>query len=213
MSQEIDTVMLPAMRDLLRRAGSAVCMHASSHRRPVRRNLPDYAVGMVPWLATMQRFLVRLEREFGEQMPVAGPQRGTADHLGAGLLGTLLRTLLRRLLRTDAEENHDLVTLGEAEKATGIPRTRLDHACRVGRLPYRRTETGARLLSHDVVEKLRKDGLKSFPRPYDPIASSNEQIASPSGVAQGVGPTAQRERVEQSGASWKKCESTAICNN
>ena len=64
-------------------------------------------------------------------------------------------------------------TLGEAEKGTGIPRTRLDHACRVGRLPYRRTEAGARLLSHDVVEKLRKDGLKSFPRPYYPIASSN----------------------------------------
>ncbi len=88
-------------------------------------------------------------------------------------------------------------TLGEAEKAAGIPRTRLDHACRVGRLPYRRTETGARLLSHEVVEKLRKDGLKSFPRPYDPVASSNEQVASPSGVTQGVGPTAQRERVEQ----------------
>src|SRR5713226_3183652 len=88
-------------------------------------------------------------------------------------------------------------TLGEAKKATGIPRTQLDHACRVGRLPYRRTEAGARLLSHDVVEKLRKDGLKSFPRPYDPIASSNEQVASPSGVTQGLGPTAQRERVEQ----------------
>jgi hypothetical protein len=88
-------------------------------------------------------------------------------------------------------------TLGEAEKATGIPRTRLDHACRVGRLPYRRTETGARLLSHEVVEKLRKDGLKSFPRPYDPIASSNERVASPSGVTQGVDLTAQRERVEQ----------------
>ncbi len=88
-------------------------------------------------------------------------------------------------------------TLGEAEKATNIPRTRLDHACRVGRLPYRRTEAGARLLSHDVVEKLRKDGLKSFPRPYDPIASSNEQVAGPAGVTQVVGPTAQRERVEQ----------------
>jgi hypothetical protein len=88
-------------------------------------------------------------------------------------------------------------TLGEAEKATGIQRTRLDHACRVGRLPYRRSETGARLLSHDVVEKLRKEGLKSFPRPYDPIASSNEQVASPAGVTQGMGPAAQRERVEQ----------------
>lgn len=88
-------------------------------------------------------------------------------------------------------------TLGEAEKATGIQRTRLDHACRVGRLKYRRSETGARLLSHDVVEKLRKEGLKSFPRPYDPIASSNEQVASPAGVTLGMGPTAQRERVEQ----------------
>lgn len=88
-------------------------------------------------------------------------------------------------------------TLGEAEKATGIQRTRLDHACRVGRLPYRRSETGARLLSHDVVEKLRKEGLKSFPRQYDPIASSNKQVASPAGVTQGMGPTAQRERVEQ----------------
>jgi hypothetical protein len=88
-------------------------------------------------------------------------------------------------------------TLGEAEKAAGIRRTRLDHACRVGRLPYRRTETNARLLSHEVVEKLRKGGLKSFPRPYDPIASSNEQEANPSGVTQVVGLTAQRERVEQ----------------
>jgi hypothetical protein len=88
-------------------------------------------------------------------------------------------------------------TLGEAEKATGIPRTRLDHACRVGRLPYRRSETGARLLSHDVVEKLRKDGLKSFPRPYDPIASSIEHEASSSGATRGDSVTAQRERVEQ----------------
>jgi hypothetical protein len=47
-------------------------------------------------------------------------------------------------------------TLGEAEKATHIRRTRLDHACRVGRLHYRRSETGARLLAHEVVEKLRK---------------------------------------------------------
>lgn len=86
--------------------------------------------------------------------------------------------------------------LGEAEKATGIPRTRLDHACRVNRLPYRRSETGARLLSHDVVEKLRKNGLKAFPRPYDPIASSNDQ-ASPSAATLGTGVTAQRERVEQ----------------
>lgn len=88
-------------------------------------------------------------------------------------------------------------TLGEAEKAAGIQRTRLDHACRVGRLQYRRSETGARLLSHDVVEKLRKHGLKAFPRPYDPIASSNEQEASPSGATSGAGLTAQRERVEQ----------------
>ena len=56
-------------------------------------------------------------------------------------------------------------TLGEAAKATHVPRTRLDHACRVGRLPYRRSEAGARLLSHDVIEKLRKDGLKAFPAP------------------------------------------------
>ncbi len=88
-------------------------------------------------------------------------------------------------------------TLGEAEKATGIQRTRLDHACRVSRLPYRRSETGARLLSHDVVEKLRKDGLRGFPRPYDPIASSVEHDASSSGATSGVGLTAQRERVEQ----------------
>jgi hypothetical protein len=65
-------------------------------------------------------------------------------------------------------------TLGEAEKATGIPRTRLDHACRVKRLSYRRSETGARLLSQDTVEKLRKDGLKAFPRPYDPASAPPE---------------------------------------
>jgi hypothetical protein len=88
-------------------------------------------------------------------------------------------------------------TLGEAEKATHVPRTRLDHACRVGRLPYRRTETGARLLSQDVVERLRKGGLKVFPRPYDPIASSPEYEANSSGPTSGAGLTAQRERVEQ----------------
>ena len=88
-------------------------------------------------------------------------------------------------------------TLGEAEKATGIPRTRLDHACRVARLSYRRSETGARLLSHDVVEKLRKGGLKVFPRPYDPIAASIEHEASSSAGTSGTGLTAQRERVEQ----------------
>ncbi len=88
-------------------------------------------------------------------------------------------------------------TLGEAEKATGIPRTRLDHACRVNRLPYRRSETGARLLSHDVVEKLRKQGLKGFPRPYDPIATSTEQEASPLGATSAARLTVQRERVEQ----------------
>src|SRR6266478_6247432 len=88
-------------------------------------------------------------------------------------------------------------TLGEAEKATGIRRTRLDHACRVGRLAYRRTETNARLLSHDVIAKLRKLGLKGFPRPYAPIASSVEHEASLSGATSGAGLTAQRERVEQ----------------
>jgi len=88
-------------------------------------------------------------------------------------------------------------TLGEAEKATGTPRTRLDHACRVGRLSYRRSETGARLLSHDVIEKLRKDGLKVFPRPYDPIASSVNNEANPSDTTSGSSSAAQRERVEQ----------------
>jgi hypothetical protein len=88
-------------------------------------------------------------------------------------------------------------TLWEAKKATGIPRTRLDHACRVGRLPYRRTETGARLLSQDVVEKLQKDGLKVFPRPYDPVASPVEHEASSSGATSGASLIAQRERVEQ----------------
>jgi hypothetical protein len=88
-------------------------------------------------------------------------------------------------------------TLGEAQKVTGIPRTRLDHACRVGRLPYHRSETGARLLSQEVAEKLRKHGLKVFPRPYDPIASSTELDPSSSRPASGVAPPAQRERVEQ----------------
>lgn len=87
-------------------------------------------------------------------------------------------------------------TLGEAAKATHVPRTRLDHACRVGRLQYRRSETGARLLSHDLIEKLRKDGLKAFPRPYDPIASPNVEEVSPTG-ASGTALNAQRDRVEQ----------------
>lgn len=82
-------------------------------------------------------------------------------------------------------------TLGEAEKATGIQRTRLDHACRANRLPYRRSETGARLLSNDVIERLRKEGLKSFPRPYDPLgiatADDKQSHASPtSGVLQSL---------------------------
>lgn len=88
-------------------------------------------------------------------------------------------------------------TLGEAQKATGIQRTRLDHACRVNRLPYRRTETGARLLSQDVIEKLRKVGLRGFPRPYDPIVSANDHEAIHPGDTQLVGLTAQRERIEQ----------------
>jgi hypothetical protein len=88
-------------------------------------------------------------------------------------------------------------TLGEAEKATGIPRTRLDHACRVNRLSFRRSEAGARLLSHDVIEKLRKDGLRGFPRPYDPISSSIEQESGSSRLPSGAGPTEQRQRVEQ----------------
>jgi hypothetical protein len=69
-------------------------------------------------------------------------------------------------------------TLGEAEKATGVPRTRLDHACRVNRLTFRRSETGARLLSQDTIEKLRKDGLKAFPRPYDPSEAPTEAAQS-----------------------------------
>ena len=88
-------------------------------------------------------------------------------------------------------------TLGEAEKATGVPRGRLDHACRVNRLPYRRSETGARLVSHDVVEKLRKEGLKAFPRPYDPIASPIENEASSSNPTSSVCQTLQRERIDQ----------------
>jgi len=88
-------------------------------------------------------------------------------------------------------------TLGEAEKAVGVPRTRLDHACRVNRLPYRRSETGARLLSHDVIEKLRRVGLKGFPRPYDPVPSSTESEASQPSAALSAGLTTQRERVEQ----------------
>lgn len=95
-------------------------------------------------------------------------------------------------------------TLGEAEKATGVPRTRLDHACRVARLPYRRSETGARLLSHEVIEKLRKQGLKGFPRPYDPIASSVEHEANSIGATSGTGLTAQRERVEQKRAELEE---------
>src|SRR5260370_17950330 len=92
-------------------------------------------------------------------------------------------------------------TLGEAEKATGIPRTRLDHACRVSRLPYRRSEAGARLLSHEAVEKLRKDGLRGFPRPYDPIASSIEHAATSSGPTSGAVLKAPRDTAEQNRAS------------
>ena len=69
-------------------------------------------------------------------------------------------------------------SLGEAEKATGVPRTRLDHACRINRLQFRRSESGARLLSQDVIEKLRKDGLRAFPRPYDPPAAAAESAQS-----------------------------------
>ncbi len=87
-------------------------------------------------------------------------------------------------------------TLGEAEKASGIPRTRLDHACRVGRLPYRRTESGARLLSQDVVEKLRKQGLSAFPRPYDPpnVAAGPEASAS---AALSATLRSRRDRLEE----------------
>lgn len=88
-------------------------------------------------------------------------------------------------------------TLGEAEKATNISRSRLDHACRVQRLQCRRSETGAQLLSNEVVEKLRQHGLKALPRPYDPVASANDAEVSPSTPTSGTAVTAQRERVEQ----------------
>lgn len=68
--------------------------------------------------------------------------------------------------------------LAEASKATRIPRGRLDHACRVGRLPYRRSETGARLLAQSTIDKLRKQGLAAFPRPYDPIAVAPPEEAA-----------------------------------
>ena len=42
-------------------------------------------------------------------------------------------------------------SLAEASKATRIPRGRLDHACRVGRLPYRRSETGLANLNRELV--------------------------------------------------------------
>ena len=87
-------------------------------------------------------------------------------------------------------------TLGEAEKASGVPRTRLDHACRVHRLEYRRSEAGARLLSHDVVEKLRKQGLRAFPRPYDPDPPLEGQGANPRDTSRGSGLAAQHERIE-----------------
>lgn len=79
---------------------------------------------------------------------------------------------------------------------TLVARPPLDHACRVGKVQYRRSETGARLLSHDVIEKLRIDGLKAFPRPYDPIAPPTEQLAAPHG-ASGNALAAQRDKVEQ----------------
>ncbi len=70
-------------------------------------------------------------------------------------------------------------SLAEVSKATRIPRGRLDHACRVGRLPYRRSETGARLLPQSVVEKLKKQGLAAFPRPYDPVALAPSEEGAP----------------------------------
>lgn len=69
-------------------------------------------------------------------------------------------------------------SLAEAAKATRIPRGRLDHACRVGRLPYRRSETGARLLAQGTVDNLRKQGLTAFPRPYDPMAVAPPEEAA-----------------------------------
>ncbi len=60
-------------------------------------------------------------------------------------------------------------SLTEATRATGIPRGVLDHACRSGRLPFRQTEGGTRLLSGRVVAQLARDrDLRSFPKAYDP---------------------------------------------
>ncbi|MCI0348708.1 MAG: hypothetical protein L0Z53_04725 [Acidobacteriales bacterium] len=75
--------------------------------------------------------------------------------------------------------------LAEAAKACGISRGRLDHACRVGRIPFTRSETGSRLLSESVVEKLRKHGLSAFPRPYfDPAPQAQqEETTKPSTTA------------------------------
>ncbi len=59
-------------------------------------------------------------------------------------------------------------TLTEAARATGIPRGVLDHGCRSGRLPFRQTESGTRLLAGDVVAQLARDhDLRSFPKAYE----------------------------------------------
>lgn len=81
--------------------------------------------------------------------------------------------------------NERYYELAEAAKACGLSRGRLDHACRVGRIPFTRSETGSRLLSESVVEKLRKQGLSAFPRPYfDPAPQAQkEETAKPSTTA------------------------------
>ncbi len=83
-------------------------------------------------------------------------------------------------------------TLTECARATGIPRGVLDHGCRSGRLPFRQTESGTRLLAGTVVAQLARDrDLRSFPKAYEapPGPAPNlgyEQEAPSAPAAQGA---------------------------
>lgn len=70
-------------------------------------------------------------------------------------------------------------TVGECARETGIPIPTLRHHCDTGRIPCQREDNSRRLIPARVVAKLKKRGLKAFPRPgqVEDVESPKEQPA------------------------------------
>lgn len=97
-------------------------------------------------------------------------------------------------------EEERFFPIGQVAKATGIPRHTLANACASGRIPFKRSPSGYRLISEGVVEQLRTHGLAVFPRPAATASSegSPEDSQSP--------PLAPAERLGLLGEPSKKLQ-------